>query len=52
MRIVLEDETGETEILNEAKQPGSKVDLEIPYSGKATLRIFIDGILVREREIA
>ncbi len=51
VRIVLEDASGETEILNEAKQPGSKIDLEIPYTGKATLRIFTDGILVREREI-
>ena len=29
----------------------SKIDLEIPYSGKATFRILSDGILVREREI-
>lgn len=51
MRITLEDATGETEILNESKQPGSKIDLEIPYSGHATIRIFTDGILVREREV-
>ena len=51
MRVVLEDETGESEILNENKQPGSKIDLEIPYSGKATIRVFTDGVLVREREV-
>lgn len=51
VRVVLEDETGESEILNETKQPGSKIDLEIPYSGKATVRVFTDGILVREREV-
>ncbi|MBQ9970797.1 MAG: PASTA domain-containing protein [Elusimicrobiaceae bacterium] len=51
VRVVLEDETGENEILNETKQPGSKIDLEIPYSGKATVRVFTDGILVREREV-
>ena len=51
VRVVLEDETGENEVLNESKQPGSKIDLEIPYAGKATLRIFTDGVLVREREI-
>lgn len=51
VRVVLEDETGENEILNESKQPGSKIDLEIPYAGTATLRIFTDGVLVREREI-
>ncbi|MBO7191104.1 MAG: PASTA domain-containing protein [Elusimicrobiaceae bacterium] len=51
VRVVLEDESGENEILNEVKQPGSKINLEIPYSGAATLRIFSDGVLVREREI-
>ncbi|MBR4355609.1 MAG: PASTA domain-containing protein [Elusimicrobiaceae bacterium] len=51
VRVVLEDEAGETEVLNESKQPGSKIDLEIPYAGTATLRIFTDGVLVREREI-
>ena len=51
VRVVLEDETGENEVLNETKQPGSKIDLEIPYAGAATLRIFSDGVLVREREI-
>ena len=51
VRVVLEDETGEREILNENKQPGSKIDLEIPYSGKATVRVFTDGVLVREREV-
>ena len=51
MRVTLQDNTGESEILNETKQPGSKIDLEIPYSGRATIRIFTDGILVREREV-
>lgn len=49
--ITKEDVMGETEILNEIKQPGSKIDLEIPYVGKATLRITVDGVLVREREV-
>ncbi len=51
VRVTLEDATGENEILNEPKQPGSKIDLEIPYSGRATVRVFTDGILVREREV-
>lgn len=51
VRITLEDESGETEILNESKQPGSKIDLEIPFTGRGTIRIFTDGILVREREV-
>ncbi len=51
VRITVEDETGETEVLNETKQPGSKIDLEIPYAGRGVIRIFADDILVREREI-
>ncbi|MBR2865697.1 MAG: PASTA domain-containing protein [Elusimicrobiaceae bacterium] len=51
IRIVMSDDNGEREVINESKQPGSKIDLEIPYSGKATFRILSDGILVREREI-
>lgn len=51
IRVVLTDATGEREIINEPKQPGSKIDLEVPYSGAATFRILSDGILVREREI-
>lgn len=51
VRVTLTDDTGENEILNENKQPGSKIDMEIPYSGKAILRIFADGVLVREREL-
>ena len=51
VRVIVEDATGENEILNETKQPGSKIDLEIPYTDRATVRVFVDGILVREREI-
>lgn len=51
VRVTLQDDAGERDILNESKQPGSKISLEIPYAGHATLRIFSDGVLVREREI-
>jgi serine/threonine-protein kinase len=51
VRVTVEDETGETEILNDMKQPGSKIDIEIPYTARATIRVFSDGILVREREV-
>ena len=51
VRIVLDDDTGENDILSETRQPGSKIDLEIPYAGNATVRIFTDGVLVREREV-
>ncbi len=51
VRVVVEDATGENEILNETKQPGSKVDLEIPFTSFATVRVFVDNVLVREREV-
>lgn len=51
IRVMMKDDNGEREVINETRQPGSKIDLEIPYSGSATFRILSDGILVREREI-
>ena len=51
IRVLLIDNNGEREVINESRAPGSKIDLEIPYSGTATFRILSDGILVREREI-
>lgn len=51
VRVVVEDVTGESEVLNEIKQPGSKVDVEIPFTSFATVRVFVDNILVREREV-
>lgn len=51
VKIVVQDSIGEREILNEIKQPGSKIDLTVPYGGEATFRIYVDGILVREKEM-
>ena len=51
VRVLLIDELGEREMMNDMQQPGSKIDVEIPYSGKATVRISVDGVLVREREV-
>ena len=47
----MEDSIGQREVLNEMKQPGSKIDVNIPYAGSATFRIYVDGILVREKEM-
>ena len=51
VRVTVEDLTGQTDVLNETKQPGSKIDLEIPFTSYATVRVFVDGVLVREREV-
>lgn len=51
VRVSVEDITGETDVFDEMKQPGSKIDLEIPFNSFGTVRVFVDGILVREREV-
>lgn len=51
VRVSVEDVTGTSDILNETRQPGSKIDLEIPFTSHATVRVFVDGVLVREREV-
>ncbi len=51
VRVTIEDVTGENEVLSERKQPGSKIDLEIPFTSFGTVRVFVDGVLVREREV-
>ena len=51
VRIILIDSLGEKEVLNELKQAGSKIDLNIPYGGEAVIRIYINGILVRQKEL-
>ncbi len=51
VRVTMEDVTGETEALNETKQPGSKIDLEIPFTSRGVVRVFVNNILVREREV-
>ena len=51
VQVIVEDAVGENEVLNEIKQPGSKVDLEIPFTSFATVRVFVDNVLVREREV-
>lgn len=49
--LVITDEDDELEMMNEMQQPGSKIDLEIPHAGHATIRVLVDGVLVREREV-
>lgn len=51
VKIVLIDYIGERDLLDEMKQPGSKIDITVPYGGDATYRIYVDGVLVREKEL-
>jgi len=51
MRLVLQDEAGENEIFKGSRVPGSKLEIPVNPKGNARVRIFINGILVEEREI-
>ncbi|MFH1367920.1 MAG: PASTA domain-containing protein [Elusimicrobiota bacterium] len=52
LRLVLLDDGGEKEIFKGIKAPGTKLELPIdPKGGDARIRIFINNILVEEREI-
>jgi serine/threonine-protein kinase len=51
IRIVLVSKQGDREIFNGFRDPGSKIDLTVPYGGAGKVRIFINGILVEEREV-
>lgn len=51
VRIVVSDESGEREVFNAPQAPGSKVNVGISVKGKATAKIFVNEVLVEEREM-
>ncbi len=51
VRIVVSDKYGERELFNGLRRPGSKVDLPLQETGGAHVRIFLNGILVDERDM-
>jgi eukaryotic-like serine/threonine-protein kinase len=51
VRIVVVDKYGERELFNGLRKPGSKIDLPIQESGGARVKIFLNGILVEERDL-
>ncbi len=51
VRIVLVDQEGEHELFNGLRAPGSKIDLSVPEGGQARVNIFLNGILVEERDL-
>lgn len=52
VRIVLEDQSGERELFNGLRTPGSKVDIGIPASEsrQSRIKVYLNGILVEEQE--
>lgn len=51
VRIVVADKYGERELFNGLRRPGSKIDLPIQETGGARVKIFLNGILVEERDL-
>ncbi len=51
VRIMLVDQHGERELFNGLRSPGAKLDLAVPAAGRARVKIFLNGILVEERNI-
>lgn len=51
LRMTMIDEKGEKEIFRGTRQPGTKLDIPISPAGQARIRIYINSILVEEKEI-
>ncbi|PIS47143.1 MAG: hypothetical protein COT17_04930 [Elusimicrobia bacterium CG08_land_8_20_14_0_20_51_18] len=51
IRIVAVSKTGDRELFNALRDPGSKVELSIPSGSAEKIRIFVNGILVEERPV-
>jgi eukaryotic-like serine/threonine-protein kinase len=51
IRVVALGKTGDREIFNGLRDPGSKIDLSVPQAGAHKIRIFENGILVEERPV-
>jgi len=51
VRIVVVDKYGERELFNGLRKPGSKIELPLQESGDARVKIFLNGILVEERDL-
>jgi serine/threonine-protein kinase len=50
IRLTIQDDKGELELFRGSRAPGSKLELPINPKGNARIRIFINNILVEERE--
>jgi serine/threonine-protein kinase len=51
IRVVALGKSGDREIFNGLRDPGSKIDLSVPQAGAQKIRIFENGILVEERPV-
>jgi beta-lactam-binding protein with PASTA domain len=51
VRIVVVDKYGEREVFNGLRKPGTKIEVPIGVSGGARAKIYLNGILVEERDL-
>jgi eukaryotic-like serine/threonine-protein kinase len=51
VRLTLLDARGEREIFSGTKEPGTKLSIPIDSTGRARVRVFMNGILTQEQEI-
>jgi eukaryotic-like serine/threonine-protein kinase len=51
IKLTMIDQNGEHELFKGTKMPGSKLSIPIDPFGKARVRIFMNGILVEERDV-
>jgi serine/threonine-protein kinase len=51
IRMTLRDDNGETEVFRGKRVAGTRLDVPVNPRGSARVRIFINGILVEEREV-
>lgn len=51
IRVVALGKQGDRELFNGLRDPGSKIDLMVPYGDATKVRIFVNGILVEERPV-
>ena len=51
VRIVVTDKYGERELFNGVRKPGTKIEVPLQETGGARVKIYMNGILVEERDL-
>lgn len=51
VRIVVIDKYGERELFNGVRKPGTKIEVPLQETGGARVKIYMNGILVEERDL-
>ncbi len=51
VRIVVIDKYGERELFNGVRKPGTKIEVPVNVTGGARMKIYMNGILVEERDL-